>query len=274
VDDNLFDWHFVLRGPEDTPFAGGVYHGRIILPAQYPYKPPEFMFLCPTGRFEVGKKICLSISQHHPELWQPGWDIRTGESLRRCALPVSMLRSRDGTRMIPLMRRMRGDMTAGTSAALTAIQSFMPTAGNGAIAALDYSDEERRRLAEKSREASRASLRTHGCLPFPVTLPVRCAKPCRQAACRCYCIGAPCPPTDRADLLPSLVPRRATECSKISKSFLTDLGQAKQKARQQSVPQSLLLLLPLHPPPRLHFPPPLLRRWSRWWVGLQQLLRP
>ena len=82
MDDNLFDWHFVLRGPEDTPFSGGVYHGRIILPAQYPYKPPEFMFLCPTGRFEVGKKICLSISQHHPELWQPGWDIRTGKRVR------------------------------------------------------------------------------------------------------------------------------------------------------------------------------------------------
>ncbi|EKX52309.1 hypothetical protein GUITHDRAFT_157123 [Guillardia theta CCMP2712] len=105
VEENLFDWHFVLRGPSDTPFAGGLYHGRIILPSQYPHKPPEFMFLCPQGRFEVGKKICLSISQHHPELWQPGWDIRT---------------------------------------ALTAIQSFMPTPGNGAIAALDYSDEERR----------------------------------------------------------------------------------------------------------------------------------
>ena len=125
AEDNLFDWHFVLRGPAETPFAGGLYHGRIILPAQYPYKPPEFMFLCPTGRFEVGKKICLSISQHHPELWQPGWDIRT---------------------------------------ALTAIQSFMPTAGNGAIAALDYSDEERRRIADKSREASTVSLRSHGML--------------------------------------------------------------------------------------------------------------
>lgn len=25
------------------------------------------------GRFEVGKKICLSISGHHPETWQPSW---------------------------------------------------------------------------------------------------------------------------------------------------------------------------------------------------------
>ena len=50
---------------------------------------------------------------------------------------------------------------------MTAIQSFMPTAGNGAIAALDYNDDERRRLADKSREASTASLRSHGCAsPF------------------------------------------------------------------------------------------------------------
>jgi ubiquitin-conjugating enzyme E2 J1 len=158
VDDNLFDWHFVLRGPEDTPFAGGMYHGRIILPAQYPYKPPEFMFLCPTGRFEVGKKICLSISQHHPELWQPGWDIRTGEPPM---LPAPRVFLRCG--VLDFL---------GALAALTAIQSFMPTAGNGAIAALDYSDEERRRLADRSRDASTASLRAHGyarsqsCLKF------------------------------------------------------------------------------------------------------------
>eukprot|EP00285_Hemiselmis_virescens_P009860 CAMPEP_0173395978 /NCGR_PEP_ID=MMETSP1356-20130122/34025_1 /TAXON_ID=77927 ORGANISM="Hemiselmis virescens, Strain PCC157" /NCGR_SAMPLE_ID=MMETSP1356 /ASSEMBLY_ACC=CAM_ASM_000847 /LENGTH=167 /DNA_ID=CAMNT_0014354875 /DNA_START=52 /DNA_END=552 /DNA_ORIENTATION=+ len=120
VENNLFDWHFVLRGPPDSPFEGGLFHGRIILPPQYPFQPPEFMFLCPQGRFEIGKKICLSISQHHPELWQPGWDIRT---------------------------------------ALTAIQSFMPTPGSGAIAALDYTDDERKALAVKSVESSKNSLR-------------------------------------------------------------------------------------------------------------------
>lgn len=35
------------------------------------------MFLFqPNGRFEVGKKICLSISGHHPETWQPSWSSR------------------------------------------------------------------------------------------------------------------------------------------------------------------------------------------------------
>jgi ubiquitin-conjugating enzyme E2 J1 len=30
----------------------------------------------PNGRFDAGKKICLSISAYHPEEWQPAWGIR------------------------------------------------------------------------------------------------------------------------------------------------------------------------------------------------------
>ena len=43
--DNLFEWHFTLRGPADTPFANGLYHGRILLDSDYPFKPPDFMLL-------------------------------------------------------------------------------------------------------------------------------------------------------------------------------------------------------------------------------------
>ena len=34
-EDNLFEWHFTIRGPPDSDFAGGRYHGRILLPSQY-----------------------------------------------------------------------------------------------------------------------------------------------------------------------------------------------------------------------------------------------
>lgn len=76
------------------------------LPSEYPFKPPEVYMLTPSGRFEVNKKICLSISSFHPyvataasrgallpvstalaqrtdtqtlrsETWQPSWGIRT-----------------------------------------------------------------------------------------------------------------------------------------------------------------------------------------------------
>ncbi|KAI6184947.1 Ubiquitin--protein ligase [Aphelenchoides bicaudatus] len=41
LEDNLFEWHFTLRGPPDTDYSGGIYHGRIILPNEYPMKPPN-----------------------------------------------------------------------------------------------------------------------------------------------------------------------------------------------------------------------------------------
>ncbi|XP_006007150.1 ubiquitin-conjugating enzyme E2 J1 isoform X2 [Latimeria chalumnae] len=113
LEDNLFEWHFTVRGPPDSEFDGGVYHGRIVLPPEYPMKPPSIILLTPNGRFEVGKKICLSISGHHPETWQPSWSIRT---------------------------------------ALLAIIGFMPTKGEGAIGSLDYTPEERKALAKRSQE--------------------------------------------------------------------------------------------------------------------------
>ena len=76
-EDNVFEWHFTIRGPPGTAFEGGRYHGRITLPPEYPFKPPSIALLNPSGRFEVGKKICLSVSAHHPEDWQPAWGIRT-----------------------------------------------------------------------------------------------------------------------------------------------------------------------------------------------------
>lgn len=34
-EDNLFEWHFTIRGPPDSEFEGGRYHGRILLPPEY-----------------------------------------------------------------------------------------------------------------------------------------------------------------------------------------------------------------------------------------------
>ena len=45
LETNMFEWHFTIRGPPDTAFEGGIYHGRILLPAEYPFKPPNIVFL-------------------------------------------------------------------------------------------------------------------------------------------------------------------------------------------------------------------------------------
>lgn len=45
LEDNIFEWHFTIRGPEDTEFEGGIYHGRISLPSEYPMKPPHIYMI-------------------------------------------------------------------------------------------------------------------------------------------------------------------------------------------------------------------------------------
>jgi len=40
--ENIFEWQFAIRGPRDTEFEGGIYHGRIQLPLEYLFKPPSF----------------------------------------------------------------------------------------------------------------------------------------------------------------------------------------------------------------------------------------
>mmetsp|Transcript_5507 Transcript_5507/g.10350 ORF Transcript_5507/g.10350 Transcript_5507/m.10350 type:complete len:372 (+) Transcript_5507:382-1497(+) len=112
LEENMFEWHFAIRGPEGTDFEGGVYHGRILLPSDYPFKPPNIMLLTPNGRWELNTKICLSISAYHPEEWQPAWGIRT---------------------------------------ILEALVSFMTAPAEGSVGALEYTPEERRKLAKESQ---------------------------------------------------------------------------------------------------------------------------
>ena len=80
----LFIWHFTVTGLSNSVFENGVYHGRVVLPLDYPATPPRVQMLTPSGRFIPGADICLSASQYHPETWQPNaWSVRTlVESLR------------------------------------------------------------------------------------------------------------------------------------------------------------------------------------------------
>ncbi|TEB36150.1 UBC-like protein [Coprinellus micaceus] len=77
LEDDIFEWHCTLRGSPGTEFEGGLYHFRILLPAEYPFRPPSIMMLTPSGRFELNTKICISFTSYHEELWQPAWGVRT-----------------------------------------------------------------------------------------------------------------------------------------------------------------------------------------------------
>lgn len=82
------------------------------MPAEYPFKPPAFVMLTPSGRFATDTKICLSISSFHPESWQPSWSVRS---------------------------------------ALIALIAFMQSSGDGAIGSIEVSSEIRRQMAAEAR---------------------------------------------------------------------------------------------------------------------------
>lgn len=74
---NLLEMHYVIEGSESTPYEGGIYHGKLVFPKEYPLKPPGVIMITPSGRFQPGRRLCLSMSDFHPETWNPMWSIST-----------------------------------------------------------------------------------------------------------------------------------------------------------------------------------------------------
>jgi len=74
---NILTWNFLIRGPPDSPFADGEYHGVLLFPSEYPFKPPGIKMFTPSGRFQPDKKICFSMSDFHPGTWNPAWSVAT-----------------------------------------------------------------------------------------------------------------------------------------------------------------------------------------------------
>jgi len=74
---NILEWHYVIEGNTGTPYYDGYYHGKLIFPKEYPLKPPSVLMLTPSGRFKPNRRLCLSMSDFHPESWNPMWSVST-----------------------------------------------------------------------------------------------------------------------------------------------------------------------------------------------------
>lgn len=74
---NLLEWHYVIEGSPGTVYEGGVYHGKLVFPSKYPMEPPAIIMFTPNGRFTPNMKLCLSMSDFHPESWNPAWSVAT-----------------------------------------------------------------------------------------------------------------------------------------------------------------------------------------------------
>ena len=74
---NLLEWHYVIEGAKGSCYEGGMYHGIVTFPPSYPFKPPSIQMLTPNGRFKTHTRLCLSMSDFHPESWNPMWSVGT-----------------------------------------------------------------------------------------------------------------------------------------------------------------------------------------------------
>lgn len=72
---NILEWHYVIAGPESSLYTGGYFHGTLVFTQQYPFKPPSIYMQTPNGRFQTNRRLCLSISDYHPDEWNPAWSV-------------------------------------------------------------------------------------------------------------------------------------------------------------------------------------------------------
>jgi len=74
---NILEWHYIITGPEKTPYHNGQYWGTLIFPPDYPFAPPAIRMHTPSGRFQPSTRLCLSISDFHPKSFNPAWEVST-----------------------------------------------------------------------------------------------------------------------------------------------------------------------------------------------------
>jgi ubiquitin-conjugating enzyme E2 D len=85
--DDLFHWQATIMGPEDSPYAGGVFFLNIHFPADYPFKPPKVNFTTRIYHCNINANggICLDILK---DQWSP-------------ALTISKVRDRSPLSPVP-----------------------------------------------------------------------------------------------------------------------------------------------------------------------------
>ncbi|KAI9818460.1 MAG: hypothetical protein M1827_000519 [Pycnora praestabilis] len=88
--ENIFDWNvaLIVVNPESL-YYGGYFKAKMTFPKNFPYSPPEFMFLRPIYHPNIYKdgKLCISI------LHAPGEDEMSGEIAAERWSPIQTVES-------------------------------------------------------------------------------------------------------------------------------------------------------------------------------------
>merc|ERR1719203_330416 len=70
-------WKGQIKGPEDSPYEGGIFTIDIVIPSQYPFTPPKMKFDTKVWHPNISSQtgaICLDILKGE---WSPALTIRT-----------------------------------------------------------------------------------------------------------------------------------------------------------------------------------------------------
>jgi len=91
VDNSFTHWKGTLKGPEGTPYAGGVFVVDILIPKNYPFEPPKMRFDTKVWHPNISSAngaICLDILKNE---WSPALTLRTAmlslQALLSCPNP-------------------------------------------------------------------------------------------------------------------------------------------------------------------------------------------
>lgn len=71
IEDSIQQFHVIFKGPQDTPYAGGMWRIRVELPDQYPIKSPSIGFvnkIYHPNIDECSGSVCLDVIN---QTWSP-----------------------------------------------------------------------------------------------------------------------------------------------------------------------------------------------------------
>ena len=72
--DDVYKWNASILGPEGSPYEGGLFHLKIVIPNNYPFSPPKIEFETKVFHCNIGSRgdICLDLLK---EKWSPALTI-------------------------------------------------------------------------------------------------------------------------------------------------------------------------------------------------------
>ncbi|CAD6575432.1 MAG: Ubiquitin-conjugating enzyme E2 7 [Cyphobasidiales sp. Tagirdzhanova-0007] len=89
IENNFFEWEAFIKGPDETPFEGGIFIAKLSFPKDYPLNPPKMRFDPPIlhPNIYTDGNVCISI------LHSPGDDPNMYESSSERWSPIQNIQS-------------------------------------------------------------------------------------------------------------------------------------------------------------------------------------